>query len=73
MLGKNANVIAEVPCLRQKNKATLSAATRGVVEVARHASVLHKLGMIQTDGSNCGSECGCRRGSTMCGQETKLL
>jgi hypothetical protein len=42
----------ELPCVRQKNKTTLSAPTLGVVEVAPHMSALLELGKNQTDGSN---------------------
>jgi hypothetical protein len=43
LLGKNASIIAGLPCLRQrKNEATQSASTLNVVEVAPHMSTLHE-------------------------------
>jgi hypothetical protein len=46
------SIVAELPCLRQKNETTPSATTLDVLEVAPHMSVLHKLGRIRADGSN---------------------
>jgi hypothetical protein len=43
LLGKNASIVAELPCLRQrKNEATQSASSLDVVEVAPHMSALHE-------------------------------
>jgi hypothetical protein len=59
LLGKNASIIAELPCVRQKNKTTPSAPTLGVVEVSPHMSALLELGKNRTDGSNSlGAEVG---------------
>jgi hypothetical protein len=52
LLGKNASIIAELPCVRQKNKTTPSAPTLGVVEVAPHRGALLELVKNRTDDSN---------------------
>jgi hypothetical protein len=52
LLGENASIVAELPCLRQKNKTTPSAMTLDAVEVAPHMSALLELGKNRTDDSN---------------------
>jgi hypothetical protein len=49
LLGNNASVIAELLCVRQKNKTTPSAPTLGVVAVAPHMGALFELGKNRTD------------------------
>jgi hypothetical protein len=49
---------------------TLSATTRDIVEVAHHASALHKLGIIRTDGSNLlGADAGVAAGLPCLGRK----
>jgi hypothetical protein len=52
LLGKNASIVAELPCVGQKNKTTPSAATLDVVRVAPCMSALHKLDRTRMDGSD---------------------
>jgi hypothetical protein len=52
LIGKNASIVAGLPCLRQKNEATPSASTLDVVKVAPHMSALHELGRNRASGSN---------------------
>jgi hypothetical protein len=51
-LGKNASIIAWLPCLWQEVKTTLSGTTLGVVEIAPHVSPSNKLGINRSNGSN---------------------
>jgi hypothetical protein len=52
LLGKDASIIAWLPCLWQEIEATPSAMTLGVVEIAPHMSASNKLGVNQLNGSN---------------------
>jgi hypothetical protein len=74
LLGKTASIVAGLPCIRQrKNKATQSASTLGVVEVAPYASALQKLGRNRTDGSDLlGANAGIAAGLPCFWQKTKL-
>jgi hypothetical protein len=52
LLGKNASIIASLPCLWQEIEITLSAMTLGVVEIAPRVSPSNKLGINQSNGTN---------------------
>jgi hypothetical protein len=49
LLGKNASIIAQLPCFQQGVKIAPSAATLGVVDVAKYASPSNKLGINQIE------------------------
>jgi hypothetical protein len=49
--GKNANIVAQLPCLRQGVEIAPSATTLGVVNIAPYASPSNNLGINQLNGS----------------------
>jgi hypothetical protein len=51
LLGKNANIVAQLPCLRQGVKSAPSATTLDVVDIASYASPSNKLSINQSNGS----------------------
>jgi hypothetical protein len=51
LLGKNANTVAQLPCLRQGVEIAPSTTTLGVVDIAPYASPSNKLGINQLNGS----------------------
>jgi hypothetical protein len=51
LLGKNASIIAQLPCFRQGVEIAPSAMTLGVVDMAPYASPSNKLGINQSNGS----------------------
>jgi hypothetical protein len=51
LLGKNVNIVAQLPCLRQGVEIAPSATTLGVVDIAPYASPSNKLGINQSNGS----------------------
>jgi hypothetical protein len=51
LLGKNANTIAQLLCLRQGVKIAPSSTTLGVVDIAPYVSPSNKLGINQSNGS----------------------
>jgi hypothetical protein len=51
LLGKNASIVAQLPCFWQGVKIDPSAMTLGVVDIAPYASPSNKLGINQSNGS----------------------
>jgi hypothetical protein len=51
LLGKNASIIAQLPCFWQGVEIALSATTLGIVDIAPYASPSNKLGINQSNGS----------------------
>jgi hypothetical protein len=51
LLGKNAIIVAQLPCFRQGVEIAPSATTLGIVDIAPHASPSNKLGINQSNGS----------------------
>jgi hypothetical protein len=51
LLGKNADTVAQLPCLRQGVEIAPSATTLGVVNIALYVSPSNKLGINQSNGS----------------------
>jgi hypothetical protein len=63
MLGKNASIVAELPCLMQKNKTTLSASTRW--EQARASPRVCRVCGKKQNYSDC-NDSRCSRGGSSC-------
>jgi hypothetical protein len=51
LLGKNASIVAQLPCFWQGVEIATSANTLGVVDIAPYASPSNKLGINQSNGS----------------------
>jgi hypothetical protein len=51
LLGKNASIVAQLPCFWQGVEIAPSATTLGVVDIASYASPSNKLGINQSNGS----------------------
>jgi hypothetical protein len=51
LLGKNASIIAQLPCFWQGVEIAPSATTLGVVDIALYASPSNELGINQSNGS----------------------
>jgi hypothetical protein len=51
LLGKNASIVAQLPCFRQGVEIAPSATTLGVVDIAPYASPSNKLGINKSNGS----------------------
>jgi hypothetical protein len=73
LLGKNASIVAQLPCFQQGVKIAPSATAPDVVDIAPYASPSNKLGTNQTNGSTLLGKMRSSSQTTIKGHGEKLI